>query len=1193
MDRVFGFFILGIVCMVAAVLVVPGFVNWNDYRGQIETYAGRITGRTVTIQGDISLALLPKPALSIQGLSIAGNAVADGPAAETVTATPWLALDRLEVNAALTPVLMGDIQVDHVTLVNPKLFLERGDAGAVNWQLDPGADFSVNEETGTSGILTALINAIRLNKVRIENGEIRYQNRPAKIDVDVTGLTGTFSADTVHGPMSWKGRAVYHGMPVKFEGALGDFSGIRSTVFETDLELGASATQVEWRGVLEQAQLSGPLTGTLTINGEQGRASLRDLAVLFSPAALSQTAFDGKAVPIRLQTNVVRNAETFATEDLTLDIGTAHLTGEIAADPDNAGLYAAKFSAVSFNMDDIFGKDALWPALSSALSPALSSAFAQRTSAPPAPAEAEQTVAKPGTAQNQQAHIIPHFVRGTFQIDLENATQNGAIIRNIHVSGLTHGGEIILDSVFAKLPGSGTLSATARLAPEKGGIGVAGDITFATDNPFRTLDWMGLSTDPVAGGTNPVRLTGTYSATPGELTLTDFSATLNGQTVRGAVARKSSDKVHTDIQLTATEFDGAKWAQLFHMDEPSLEQLINQESHLNLDLAFDSLQVRSLDLLDVRVDGSREDSVIALETLRFRDSSGARTDLSGTFQGPLSDPKADLHGTVQAKNLDAFLKLLGLDNPAWVLSGPADLQVRATTDDTKGLTASVTGTVAAAGQPPLTLKSSATGKSGTYAVSLSAANSTASVKVSGQMTTGDTGLSYDVLANADAVSWPAFGAALGHPLTTSASENQAFSASGKLIGADKTIQIQALSARAGSSELSGDVTLIRLEHAAGSNGESSDEATLQPEYKIEADIQVTNLDTDEMWPHLTGKSYGSNVAEEIGQLDRALNAPAETGTVWTWLAGQEGTVKLSAKSSRFAAIPIDALTMDVKIGRRQMNISELSGEIFDGAFNGAARYAFDELVPELTGIVDLANIDVAQLVATVAGGTAAESGISGRGDIKADISMLGTTAQALKSSLSGSGTLNIKAGTLAGLDVTAFDTGIDGVASLTEFSAHAQKTLSAGITHFNNLNGDVALEVGVLTIPRGAPSGDANAASVKGKGARAELVTASADGTGKQSALGRIELTGTVDLNAKIVNGEGHITLASRSGTQPAVKRIFGPITDVSTQINANAMGVGLAEEFAKRAPADAFSEEDKQIDMYRKGLESLGDDAP
>ena len=53
-----------LVAMIAAVLVGPGFVDWNDQKGRLVAEFERLTGRRLTIAGDIDLALLPAPTLS-------------------------------------------------------------------------------------------------------------------------------------------------------------------------------------------------------------------------------------------------------------------------------------------------------------------------------------------------------------------------------------------------------------------------------------------------------------------------------------------------------------------------------------------------------------------------------------------------------------------------------------------------------------------------------------------------------------------------------------------------------------------------------------------------------------------------------------------------------------------------------------------------------------------------------------------------------------------------------------------------------------------------------------------------------------------------------------------------------------------------------------------------------------------------
>ena len=51
-----------IVLVVAAVLIGPSFVDWNAYKEEIASQVERATGRSLTIEGDIKLTIVPAPA---------------------------------------------------------------------------------------------------------------------------------------------------------------------------------------------------------------------------------------------------------------------------------------------------------------------------------------------------------------------------------------------------------------------------------------------------------------------------------------------------------------------------------------------------------------------------------------------------------------------------------------------------------------------------------------------------------------------------------------------------------------------------------------------------------------------------------------------------------------------------------------------------------------------------------------------------------------------------------------------------------------------------------------------------------------------------------------------------------------------------------------------------------------------------
>ena len=54
-----------LVVLVGVVLLGPSFIDWNSQKDRIAIEVRKGTGRDLTIQGDMSLALLPAPALSV------------------------------------------------------------------------------------------------------------------------------------------------------------------------------------------------------------------------------------------------------------------------------------------------------------------------------------------------------------------------------------------------------------------------------------------------------------------------------------------------------------------------------------------------------------------------------------------------------------------------------------------------------------------------------------------------------------------------------------------------------------------------------------------------------------------------------------------------------------------------------------------------------------------------------------------------------------------------------------------------------------------------------------------------------------------------------------------------------------------------------------------------------------------------
>ena len=102
--------------LVAAALVGPSFVDWNTQKSRLATEVQKATGRQLTIEGDMSLALLPAPALSANSVSFQNI---DGG-----TEASMIQLEELKVRVALWPLLQGQVQFESVSLVRPRILLE-------------------------------------------------------------------------------------------------------------------------------------------------------------------------------------------------------------------------------------------------------------------------------------------------------------------------------------------------------------------------------------------------------------------------------------------------------------------------------------------------------------------------------------------------------------------------------------------------------------------------------------------------------------------------------------------------------------------------------------------------------------------------------------------------------------------------------------------------------------------------------------------------------------------------------------------------------------------------------------------------------------------------------------------------------------------------------------------------------------
>ena len=109
----------------AAVLVGPSFIDWNNYKDDVGRRVKEMTGRDLAINGNIRIVVLPAPALVVSDVSLANP---DG-----ATARHMVTLKSAEIRVALGPLLGGQVKVETLKLIEPVIHLERLSDGSANW----------------------------------------------------------------------------------------------------------------------------------------------------------------------------------------------------------------------------------------------------------------------------------------------------------------------------------------------------------------------------------------------------------------------------------------------------------------------------------------------------------------------------------------------------------------------------------------------------------------------------------------------------------------------------------------------------------------------------------------------------------------------------------------------------------------------------------------------------------------------------------------------------------------------------------------------------------------------------------------------------------------------------------------------------------------------------------------------------
>ena len=610
---------LGVVLalLVAAVLVGPSLVDWNAHKDRIVAEVQKATGRDFSIQGDMSLSLLPVPALSAQGVRLASI--------EGGSSAPMVELKELRVRIALLPLIEGTVQVERILLVEPKILLEVLPDGRRNWSFANGsADAGDSIGPGASDL------DVRFDDVSIEKGTLVYRDAVSGRDERIDDLNLRIVAESLRGPFAGKGSLQAYGIDGAFEGTVGRLVDEGATPFNVVVKPANEAARLQLSGTISMHPDTVAVHGRLKGEGEN-LARLIDVLAGGGgnwPAALEQD--------FAIQGEVSVDQRVATVSDLSIALGGFRLTGDMTsllAPPFDARL---TLTASQLDLDHILE--------------------ARQSDSG---TDGEAAASPPSAEEPKQAWVMPADASGRLELSIEALIFRGQLIRQLRLDAALSDGELQLERAMALLPGSSDISLTGSLREADGEAEFDGYLEAASDNLRGLLQWAGADVGAVP--TDRLRrmsLSGRVTGSPKQIAISDLDFRMDLSRVSGGmviVPRKrpgfgvglALDSINLDAYLPGDAAGAGEPADSGQQQAGATEQpagtglAVLDLFDANFNLRAGSVTLHGATAKDLQVDATLQHGVLEFRTARVGDLAGGEVNYVGRVDKIGSQPSLD------------------------------------------------------------------------------------------------------------------------------------------------------------------------------------------------------------------------------------------------------------------------------------------------------------------------------------------------------------------------------------------------------------------------------------------------------------------------------------------------------------------------------------------------------------------------
>lgn len=208
MRKITPILLIVVVLIGAGIVVLPSLIPDDVYRNQVSSLVHKATGRTLSIEGELSLSVFPKLELEVADVTLSN--------AEWSSEPTMAEIKRLRVGLELLPLLGRKVKVSEFILEDPTIYLEVAKDGRQNWDFLTSSEPGASAETAEAGD-AATVTDVSLGDVQLINGGLKYTDHQSDSQYDVSDVNLMLTLPSLGSPFAAKGAMVYNAGLLKLD----------------------------------------------------------------------------------------------------------------------------------------------------------------------------------------------------------------------------------------------------------------------------------------------------------------------------------------------------------------------------------------------------------------------------------------------------------------------------------------------------------------------------------------------------------------------------------------------------------------------------------------------------------------------------------------------------------------------------------------------------------------------------------------------------------------------------------------------------------------------------------------------------------------------------------------------------------------------------------------------------------------